>query len=69
MNSFIELMKLHKEPLANGQIFKSTHFRISVIFDGNSMEELNISVPTENASVETVALLTKETKNKRCLNE
>ena len=60
IRSFIELMKLHKEPLANGQIFKSTHFRISEIMGGNPMEEVNISVPTENATVETVALLTKE---------
>ena len=34
MNSFIELVELYKEPLVTGQIFKSTHFRISEIMDG-----------------------------------
>ena len=57
MNSFIELVELDKEPLANGQIFKSTHFRISEIMGGNPMEEADISVPTENATVDSVVFL------------
>lgn len=59
MNSFIERVELHKEPLQNGQILKSIHFRIPVIVDGNPMEEVDISVPTENAMVETVVLMTR----------
>ena len=60
MNSFIERVELHKEPLQNGQILKSIHFRIPVIVDGNPMEEVDISVPTENAMVECVVSLTKK---------
>ncbi len=52
-------MELHKEPLQNGQILKSIHFRIPVIVDGNPMEEVDISVPTENAMVETVVLMSR----------
>ena len=59
MNSFIERVELHKEPLANGQILKSIHFRIPVIVDGNPMEQVDISVLTENAMVETVVLITR----------
>ena len=59
MNSFIERVELHKEPLQNGQILKSIHFRIPVIVDGNPMEEVDISVPTENAMVECVVLLSQ----------
>ena len=40
MNSFPERVEPHKEPLANGQILKSIHFRIPVIIDGNPMEEV-----------------------------
>lgn len=59
MNSFIERVELHKEPLQNGQILKSIHFRIPVIVDGNPMEEVDISVPTENAMVESVVLMSR----------
>ena len=58
--SFIERVDIFPEPKENGQILKSITFRIPIVFDGDTGNQVNISFPNENVTVETVVLMTKK---------
>ncbi|MBQ6020719.1 MAG: recombinase family protein, partial [Clostridia bacterium] len=57
--SFIERVDVYPEPKENGQILKSITFRIPIVIDGDTGNQVNISFPNENVTVETVVLLSR----------
>ena len=57
--SFIERVDIFPEPKENGQILKSITFRIPIVFDGDTGNQVSISFPNENVTVETVTLITR----------
>ncbi|MBQ6163185.1 MAG: recombinase family protein [Clostridia bacterium] len=57
--SFIERVDILPEPKENGQILKSITFRIPIVIDGDTGNQVSISFPTEKVTVETVALLSR----------
>ena len=57
--SFIERVDIFPEPKENGQILKSITFRIPIVFDGDTGNQVSISFPNENVTVETVVLMSR----------
>ena len=59
LHSFIKKIEIYPEPLENGQILKSIQFRFPVYYQGN---EADMFIPNFENTVETVVLLSRETK-------
>ena len=57
--SFIERVDVYPEPKENGQILKSFTFRIPIVFDGDTGNQVSISFPNENVTVESVVLMSR----------
>ena len=58
--SFIERVEINPEPTVNGQILKKIKFRIPIYFDGNDASNVEVSFPNEKITVESVALLRRQ---------
>ena len=61
--SFIERVDIYPEPKENGQILKSITFRIPIVIDGDTGNQVTISFPNEIVTVETVCLLCRQKKD------
>ena len=58
--SFIERIDIYPEAKENGQILRSITFRIPIVFDGDTGNQVTVSFPDENVTVETVLLMTRD---------
>ncbi len=64
LGSIIERVEINPEPTETGQILKKIKFRIPVSYDGNDGNSTEISLLTENLTVETVCLLSRKDRLK-----
>lgn len=62
LGSIIERIEINPEPTENGQILKKIKFRIPICFDGDGGDNLELTFPNEEITVETVVFMSKKRK-------
>ena len=61
--SFIECVNIYPESKENVQVLKSIAFRIPIVLDGDTGNQVNVSFPNEDVTVEAVCCLYHQKKD------